>query len=95
MTFSKKQGFVLIAFSAMLSWTIANVGINHLKLEMASIANMFLPPICGATSLLAFALTDYFFVKQRQFWIIIFIFINLVVGIAIRLESEAIIRNAT
>jgi uncharacterized membrane protein len=86
---------VIIVCSAIVSWLLTNIGIDQQKLEMASIANTFLPPICGAVSLLVFVLIDFFFVQQRRFWILIFILINLGVGIAIRLESESIIRSGT
>ena len=63
MGLSKKYGFALILASFLLAWFIANVGVHNDQLEMAAIANLFGPPICGIVCLLLFAIFDHFFKK--------------------------------
>ncbi|HZH64681.1 MAG TPA: hypothetical protein VEY10_07285 [Flavisolibacter sp.] len=90
MTLTKKYGFALIFFSFLLAWFIANAGVEHQKLEMAAIANIFIPPICGGISLLLFAIIDYFFKRPRLMVVILLVLVNLCIGIAIRWESAVI-----
>jgi|GEM_PF-6753611 len=94
MQHSKKFGFVLILVSCLAAWFIANAGVDHQKLEMASIANMFGPPLCGAISLTLFAIVDLVFKTARRILVLLLVIANLFVGISIRMESDKIARRA-
>ncbi|HVM89541.1 MAG TPA: hypothetical protein VMT76_15240 [Puia sp.] len=83
---TKFYAALIILVSAIASWLIDNVAVNYDRMELGALANLFVPPIIGFVSLILFLLLDWRFPKAR-FWVtIIFVVINLFIGIEIRYE---------
>lgn len=81
---------VIILCSGIISWLIANIGVDTGNMEMAAIANVFGPLLAVAASLILFLLIDWAFPKYR-FWImLILVILNLLCGFIIRIENVVV-----
>lgn len=83
----KNTSLMIIAGAVAASWIIANVGIDHDRLELGAMINAFGPVIIGGITLIVFALVDWAIPKARLWTTIIFVLVNLYFGIDIRAES--------
>ncbi len=88
MPISKTHGFLMILASFLLGWLIANLGVHYEELEMGAIANLFGPPLCGLISLLLFAIIDYFFKRHRLIVVVLFMLLNLCIGVVVRFKTD-------
>jgi hypothetical protein len=86
-SFSKLTAILILVVSGIISWLIANIGVNTGNMEMAAIANVFFPPAIAVISIILFLLLDWL-IKNGRFWITLVLFLATVLsGLVIRIEN--------
>jgi hypothetical protein len=85
---SKFGSISAIILSVIISWLIANVAVNYNRIELSALINFLFPQIIGGATLIVFLLIDWGFPKARFWTKIIFVVINIIIGVQIRIDSN-------
>jgi hypothetical protein len=81
---TKISSILLIIGATLISWVIANTGINYDRMELGALANIFIPLVAGALILILFLLVDWIVPEARNWATIFFVAAIIICGLAIR-----------
>jgi hypothetical protein len=84
---SKATSIFVLLGTIVSSWLIANIGVNYDRMELGALANAFIPPMLGVSSIIIFLLVDWIAPKTRLVTTVILTIINIAIAIDIRVES--------
>jgi hypothetical protein len=84
---TKSGSITAILISVVISWLIANVAVDHDRMELGAMLVLGVPPIIGTVSLLLFLLIDWGLPQTRLVTTIIFVSINIICGTKMRVDS--------
>ncbi|HYV93926.1 MAG TPA: hypothetical protein VE978_19265 [Chitinophagales bacterium] len=87
MKISKASGFVGILASALIAWSIANVGVDYNKMELGALAPLYIPAVFGIGTLIFFAIVDFFIEKPRTIIVVLLMSLNIYIGMTIRMQQ--------
>lgn len=86
---TKFGSIIIIIVSVIVSWLIANIAVYYENdMELITLINLLFPILLGLSTFLLFLLLDWAYPKIRFWTTIIFVMINIIAGIQIRVDCS-------
>jgi hypothetical protein len=83
---TKTKSVLTIAISGFLSIAISTIAVNYGATELAALIYVFVPAIVGLATIVLFLLVDLLIKESRTLSTIIFIVINILTGLFMRID---------
>ena len=83
---TKTKSVLAIAISGFLSIAISTIAVNYGATELAALIYVFVPAIVGLATIVLFLLVDLLIKESRTLSTIIFIVINILTGLFMRID---------